>query len=65
MSDYLLALGVMAVGFVPVWKIYAGPAWRGDFPHASTCYCNDCRLTTCNLPDHSCDPHICNDNKES
>lgn len=43
MSDYLLALGVMAVGFVPVWKVYAGPAWRGEFKHATTCYCNECK----------------------
>ena len=43
MSDYFLALGVMAVGFVPVWKFYFLPAYRGDFGHSPTCPCKTCK----------------------
>ena len=42
MVNYFLALGVTAVVFVPVWRFYFLPAYRGDFGHSPTCPCREC-----------------------
>lgn len=45
MRDAAVVASLALAWIIPAWKFHFGPALRGDFKHAPTCYCPECQTT--------------------